>query len=71
MTGSIFFRDYRFNSSKKFIVFNRQETFKAHITQYIFAHNIAIKRYCNKKIKRHFLSKYCSDILKYFQTRFQ
>jgi len=42
---------------------------KTHVTLNIFAHNIEIKRHFDKKII--FSSKYCSDILKYFQTRFQ
>jgi len=32
--------------------------FKAHGTHDIFAHIIAIKRYCNSKIERHFSSNY-------------
>jgi len=40
---------------------------KVLFTHNIFAHNIEIKRYCNKKIKIHFLSKYCTYISKSIQ----
>ncbi len=41
---------------------------QTHVTHNILAHNIEIKRYCIKKIKRHFLSKSFSCITKSFQT---
>ncbi len=55
---------------RKMLIFNcinhqyKKYAFKALFTHNILTHNIAIKRYCNKKIQRHFLSKYCCYIPK-------
>ncbi len=39
-------------------IFSYKSHIKALFTHNIFAHNIEIKRYCNKKIKRHFSSNF-------------
>ncbi len=44
---------------------------KALFTRDILTHNIAIKRYCDKKIISSSSSKYCNDISKYYDCLYK